>query len=373
MEKRKIDKIGIETSLLGFGMMRLPTKEGKIDEEMTMKMAKYAYDNGVNYFDTAWPYHGGESEIVTGKVIKQFERETFYLATKLPLWDVKEKDEIVKILDKQLEKLDVDYIDFYLVHAVNQERVDQIKSLNVMEILEEQRCLGKIKYIGFSFHDELDVFKEAVNLYDWDFCQIQLNYMDVNHQQGVEGYDILTEKGIPVIIMEPVKGGKLTKYSDNIEKMFYDYNSNDSIASWAFRWIGSFDNVKVILSGMSNMDQMKDNIKTFSNFTKINDTENEIIQNVVDKLNSIIRVDCTSCDYCMPCPHGVNIPGNFRIFNDFAMYQNTDYTKWAYGSLKNNNADASICIECGECLPKCPQHIEIPDKLKEVFDELDKL
>ena len=366
MKLRKIlvNKVEKEASLLGFGCMRFPTLEnGEVDFEESKRIVDYAVKQGVNYIDTAWPYHGGKSELIVRDIIKDYDRESFYLADKLPLWEVKTNEDIDRIFHEQLKKCGVEYFDFYLIHAVNKERYDQVLDLKVIEQLETYREQGKIRNIGFSFHDDLDTFKKWADMYDWDFCQIQLNYMDINHQQGMEGYDILTAKGIPVIIMEPVKGGSLVKFNDEIEGILKEYNSEDSIASWAFRWVGSLPNVRVILSGMSTMEQVEDNVKTFSNFVPMNTEELKIIEKVRTEILACSKVDCTSCNYCMPCPHGVDIPGNFRNFNRHAMYQNDNYTKWAYNQMKEKGASADNCIDCGECLPKCPQFIEIPTQL----------
>ena len=363
MEKRKIKNLNINVSLLGFGCMRFPMKEGKVDILEVKRMLDFAYLNGVNYFDTAYPYHEGESETIVGNIIKHYDRETFYLADKLPLWECENKDDIDRVFYEQLEKCGVDYFDFYLIHAVNEERIIQVKELKVLKKLEQYKKEGKIKYIGFSFHDNLDIFKKWVDLYQWDFVQIQLNYMDVNHQQGIEGYHILTEKGIPVIVMEPVKGGGLVKFNRTIEKIFTDYNNNTSIASWAFRWVGSLPNVKIVLSGMSTMEQLKDNLKTFSDFHPLNREEQSVINRVRREILDLSKVDCTSCNYCMPCPRGVDIPGNFRLYNAFSMYQNIKHIKGEYNNLINNGSSADVCVDCGECLPKCPQQIQIPSNL----------
>ena len=357
-------KLGIFPSLLGFGCMRFPTIEGEIDKTEAKRMMDFAYSKGVNYFDTAYPYHGGKSELVVRDIIKGYNRETFYLADKLPLWDCKNEEDIDRIFYEQLEKCGVEYFDFYLIHAVNKQRLVQIEEMKVLEKLEKYREQGKLRYIGFSFHDDLETFKKWADVYDWDFVQIQLNYMDIDHQQGIEGYKILTDKGIPVILMEPVKGGGLVKYNDEIEKLFYDYNDKDSIASWAFRWAGSLPNIRVILSGMSTMEQVEDNIKTFSNFKPLNEDEQNIIKRVRREILDLSKVDCTSCNYCMPCPHGVDIPGNFGLYNGYSMYENDGYTKWAYGSMQKAEKSANICTECGECIPKCPQQIDIPTDLQ---------
>lgn len=367
MEKRKIkvnNKLE-DVSLLGFGCMRFPTNDGEIDKELSRKMMMYALENGVNYIDTAYPYHDGKSELFVAEVIKDLDRDSFFLADKLPIWDCHTKEDVDRIFHEQLQKCGVDYFDFYLIHAVNKGRIKQIEDLELLKTLEQYKSEGKIKNIGFSFHDDLEAFKAWVDLYDWDFVQIQLNYMDINHQQGIEGYDILTEKGIPVIVMEPVKGGSLAKFNPQVEQILLDYNAENSIASWAFRWVGSLPNVKVILSGMSTFEQVEDNVKTFSNFLPLNNEEQELISQARDKILNLTKVDCTSCNYCMPCPHGVNIPGNFRIYNHHSMYNNDRYVNWSVGNLEQNQAYADQCIDCGECLPKCPQHIEIPTELQE--------
>jgi predicted aldo/keto reductase-like oxidoreductase len=365
MKIRKIKIQGKEedVSLLGFGCMRFPQKDGKIDRELSKKMIHLALENGVNYIDTAYPYHNGESEEFVKEIISSIDRERVFLADKLPIWDCHTKEDVDRIFHEQLEKCGVTYFDFYLIHAVNKGRIQQVKDLELFEILEKYRSEGKIRNIGFSFHDDLDAFKLWVDLYDWDFVQIQLNYMDIEHQQGIEGYHILTKKDIPVIIMEPVKGGSLAAFNSSIEGKMKSYNPDASIASWAFRWVGSLPNVKVILSGMSALEQVQDNIKTFQHFVPLNQEELKIVEEVRQDIISLSKVDCTSCNYCMPCPHGVNIPGNFRLYNSHAMYENDGATKWRINNLKKQEAFADQCINCGECLPKCPQFIEIPDQL----------
>ena len=369
MEKRQIKINGKieEVSLLGFGCMRFPLKDGEIDKDLSRAMINLAMENGVNYIDTAYPYHDGKSELFVREVIRELDRSTFFLADKLPIWKCETKEDVERIFHEQLEKCGVEYFDFYLIHAVNKTRLKQLEELNVLQILEQYRKEGKIRNIGFSFHDDLETFKTWVDLYDWDFVQIQLNYMDIEHQQGLIGYEILTEKDIPVIIMEPVKGGSLANFNSEIEQKFKSYNQDASIASWAFRWVASLPNVKVILSGMSNLEQVEDNLKTFSNFKQMNEEEIAIIDEVRTKILELSKVDCTSCNYCMPCPHGVDIPKNFRVFNNHSMYENDKYIQWVVGEMNKEGTTAEMCIECGECLPKCPQHIEIPNKLSE-FD-----
>lgn len=366
MEYRKItiENKSKDVSLLGFGCMRFPTTpEGDIDKPLATRMMTYAVEHGVNYIDTAYPYHNGTSETFVRDVIRHLPRESFYLADKLPIWDCKTNADVDRIFHEQLDKCGVEYFDFYLIHAVNKGRLQQVADLDLFTQLEQYRSQGKIRNLGFSFHDDLETFRRWVDLYDWDFVQIQLNYMDIHHQQGMTGYDILTERGIPVVIMEPVKGGSLAKFHPSVEAKLKHLRPEESIASWAFRWVGSLPNVRVILSGMSTMEQVEDNIKTFTDFEPLSDDETVLLDEVRTELLSLTQVDCTSCNYCMPCPHGVDIPGNFRIFNHHAMYQNDRHATWATSQLKEQDAFADQCIDCGECLPKCPQHIEIPDSL----------
>ncbi len=236
MRRIRVGEKEKQVSLLGFGCMRFPEKDGEVDFELTQKMVDYAMENGVNYIDTAYPYHGGKSELIVKQLLKNKPRSSYFLADKLPLWECKTKEDVVRIFHEQLEKTGVEYFDFYLIHAVNKERYDQAIELDLLSILETLRDEGKIRNIGFSFHDDLETFKKWVDLYDWDFVQIQLNYMDINHQQGIEGYQILTEKNIPVIVMEPVKGGSLAKFNPRVEQKLLDIDKDASIASWAFRY-----------------------------------------------------------------------------------------------------------------------------------------
>lgn len=369
MEFRKWDKLKKKTSLLGFGAMRLKTINGEIDEDKAFELFDYAYKNGVNYFDTAMPYTDGKNETFVGKALKRYKRDSFFLATKLSFGMVKSRDDVLKLIDKQLETLQTDYIDMYLLHALNKERISQIKEWNVLEIVEGWKKEGKIKNIGFSFHDDYDTFVEILNMYEWDFCQIQLNYMDTNFQQGIKGYYDLEKRGIPVVVMEPIKGGKLASFNKSIENIFKNYSDN-SIASWALRWVGSLSNIKVILSGMNEMDQLEDNLNTFNNFNTLSTEELEKIEEVKHALNNVIAVDCTDCKYCLPCSVDINIPGFFKIFNDYLMYENQNSSIWQYNNLLSKSSDYKDCIDCGICMEKCPQKIEIPKELAKMGEEL---
>lgn len=373
MEKRKLEKLGIETSLLGFGCMRFPTtKEGKIDRPEAERMLDKAIAAGVNYIDTAYPYHGGESELVVGEVMKKYDRSSFYLATKLPCWEVHKTEDIERLFNEQLNKLQTEYIDFYLMHALNRGRFDEMVSLGCIEVLEKLKKEGKIKYLGFSFHDGYDAFEYIINYRDWDFCQIQLNYMDTEEQAGMKGYELAEKKQVPLIIMEPIKGGSLAAFAEDITEIFRKLDDSASVASYALRWVGSLPNVKVILSGMSTMEQVEDNLKTFTGFKALNDREKKAIDDIVALINSRVQNGCTGCRYCMPCPAGVNIPGCFSAWNRYHMYQNYNVVKWQWETEIGEAKQAKNCIQCGKCEQACPQKLAIREDLKKVQADLDK-
>lgn len=378
MEKRAMEKLGIETSLLGFGCMRFPmTADGKIDEAEAERMLDQAYAAGVNYYDTAYPYHNGESERVVGRVMKKYDRSSFFLATKLPCWLIKNTDDIERIFKEQLEKLQTDYIDFYLMHALNKDSFQKMVDIGCVEKLEQLKAEGKIRYLGFSFHDKYEAFERIINYRDWDFCQIQLNYMDAGEreefqQAGMKGYHLTEQKNIPLIIMEPVRGGSLAAFPEDITEVFHGLNPDASIASYALRWVGSLPNVKVILSGMSTMEQLTDNLKTFDKFEPLSEKETETIDKVVAMINSRMQNGCTACRYCMPCPAGVDIPRNFRIWNLYHMYGNYNAVKWDWEDGLGEEHKAKNCIKCGKCEKACPQKLSIRADLERVQADLDK-
>ncbi len=373
MEKRKFEKLGVETSLLGFGCMRLPmTADEKIDEPEAERMLDRAIASGVNYIDTAYPYHGGDSEPFVGRVLKKYDRDSFYLATKLPVWQVKTLEDADRIFEDQLARLQTDHIDFYLLHALNSERFENLCRIGLAEHAAEWKKQGRIRYLGFSFHDSYETFERILNYRDWDFCQIQLNYMDAEQQAGMRGYRLAEEKGVPMIIMEPVKGGSLAAYADDITGRFRSLDPNASVASFALRWVGSLPNVKVVLSGMSTMEQMEDNLKTFSSFKPLSERESREIRDIVDLINSRIQNGCTGCKYCMPCPAGVDIPGNFRVWNTYHMYQNYNMVKKRWEVDLADGKQAKNCIKCGRCAAVCPQKISVPEDLEKVQADMDK-
>ena len=373
MEKRKMEKLGIETSLLGFGCMRFPvTAEGKIDEPEAEKMLDKAIAAGVNYIDTAYPYHNGESEPFVGKALKKYDRSSLYLATKLPCWSVERLEDVDRIFNEQLSRLQTDYIDFYLLHALEKKRFDKMVELGVVKRLEELKAEGKIKYLGFSFHDDYETFERIISYREWDFCQIQLNYMDTEIQAGLKGYRLAEEKGIPMVIMEPVKGGSLAAFAEDITGMFRELKPEASVASFALRWVGTLPNIKVILSGMSTMEQVEDNLATFSPFEPLSEKESETIDNIVKLINSRVQNGCTGCRYCMPCPAGVDIPGNFSVWNTYHMYQNYNMVKGRWERGLGEEKQAKNCIKCGKCEKACPQKLNIREDLERVQADLDK-
>jgi len=374
IEQRKLNNLGISASLLGYGAMRFPINgddHANIDMEKTQKLIDVAIENGVNYFDTARFYHNGKSEEAIGELLKKYPREDLFYATKLPIGDVKQDSDVFDIVEEQLSKLQTDYIDFYLLHGVGRGCLAGIEKFKILEKMEQLKASGKIRYIGFSFHDNLETFKIYADMYDWDFCMIQLNYVDVDSQQGIEGYNILTQKGIPVMIMEPLKGGTLTSFNPEISKLFNDIDSNATVASFAMRWAASLPNVKVIMSGMTEMEHLMDNIKTLTDFKPLSDAEIEACKQVKKMIEGTSAVPCTFCKYCMPCPLGVDIAGAFSAHNQYVVYNNVDRFNDFMRYSRSSNQNPEKCTGCGVCLEKCPQKIDIPTKLQDVL-ELEK-
>jgi predicted aldo/keto reductase-like oxidoreductase len=373
MEYRLFDKIGKPVSLFGIGCMRLPTiKTGDrnvVDEDEAIRMIRYGIDHGVNYIDTAYPYHNGQSERITGKALKDGYREKVFLATKSPVWMVKEYSDLERLLDEQLRKLETDHIDFYLLHALDRDRWKKLQSVNALEFMEKAKKQGKIKYISFSFHDNAEAFREIIDSYDWDMCQIQMNIMDMNEQATVEGLKHAGLKNIPVVIMEPLKGGKLaTSVNDDIKAIWDKAEVKRTPVEWAFRWLYNFPQVMTILSGVSTMEQLQDNLRIFAD-TKANsmsDQELELVNQVREVYLKKTIIPCTGCEYCLPCPQGVRIPGVFSLVNESAMYDEEHGSRNNYRNFYiSDKSDASHCVECGQCEAACPQQIPIISKLKE--------
>ena len=373
MNYRTNQKNGDELSILGFGCMRLPVKAGIIDEARAIKMIRDSIEKGVNYFDTAYIYHGGQSESLLGKALQDGYRQRVKIATKLPPYMVKKLDNAKKIMLTQLEKLRTDYIDYYLLHMLTDKAMyDKMASLGVMEWLEELKAKGTIRNIGFSFHGSRRDFEMIVKAYPWDFCQIQYNYLDENNQATVSGLKLAHSLGIPVIVMEPLRGGKLVNnLPGDVLKTFKSFHPEWTPAEWGLRWIWNHKEVNVVLSGMSIEDQVNENIRiaTDAASDSLSEDELKVFGEVKSIMNEKIKVPCTGCGYCMPCPCGVDIPGCFSNYNDkFLLGEKMNRWKYAQtlGVLSEKPAFASKCIECGKCEPQCPQNIEIRKELKSV-------
>lgn len=370
MKNKFIEKFGVELPQLAFGCMRFPTKDNKIDFDASRKMIHYAMANGLNYFDTAYPYHDGESETFLGKVLPEFPRESYFLTSKLPIWKVENEGDAEKYFNEQLEKCQTEYFDFYHLHAMGTKRIEIMEKFNLYDFIAKKKAEGKIKHIGFSFHDKNEVLEKLVSSYDWDFVQLQINYWDFSENDAKGAYEILEKHNMPCFVMEPVRGGFLSSFAPHVEKYMINYAPDKSIASWAIRWVASLPNVASVLSGMSNMEQLKDNIDTISNFEPINNDELKIIDTVVDELRKIKPIPCTGCRYCMDCSFGVDIPEIFDIYNNYKKTENKELTYKSYFINLGEKAQSHNCAKCGECITKCPQHINIPEELEKIEKEM---
>ena len=374
MEYRQFEKLGVSPSLLGFGCMRFPQNpDGSIREPEAEKMLDTAIQAGVSYIDTAYPYHNGDSEPFVGRVLKKYDRSRLFLATKLPVWNVKTLDDAKRLFQEQLDRLQTDYVDFYLLHCLDKEKWQLVLDLGLIPYFEEMKKEGKIRFFGFSFHDDFEVFKTILTYRDWDFCQIQYNYVDTDIQAGDRGYELAEELGVPLVIMEPVKGGSLAALPEEVTEPFRSYKPDASISSWALRWVASKPNVKVVLSGMSDMEQVNDNLQTFGSFQPLSLREKELVADVAAAIKKRTKNGCTGCAYCMPCPFGVNIPQNFRIWNDLSMYGNVNHTRQAYFKDLEESARADQCQKCGKCEEVCPQSLSIRENLEAAAKEMEAL
>ena len=364
MEKRNIKNQ--EVSLLGMGCMRLPVNENnEIDYKKTEEMIDLAYKSGINYFDTAYPYHNGQSELVIGSILKKYPRESFLLADKMPMWNCKTLDDVKRIFNEQLEKCGVEYFDFYLCHAMNLERHYIYKELNAYEYLVQMKNEGKIRYLGFSYHDAAQNIIPIADELDWDFAQIQFNYLDYDMQDAKKQYEELTKRDISVVVMEPVRGGMLANVCDEAKDLFKNYKPDMSVASWALRYVAYFPNIKVILSGMSNLEQLTDNINTFTNYQELDAEELDIIQKAKKTILGNEFIPCTGCRYCMPCPFGVDIPRAFRTFNMYGIHKDIERFKNDMARFEEKNLPKN-CKSCKKCMKECPQGIDIPAKLAKI-------
>ncbi|MFR6334355.1 MAG: aldo/keto reductase [Eisenbergiella sp.] len=375
MQYRTFDKTGQKVSLLGMGTMRLPvTEDGQVDREAAISMIRHSIDEGINYVDTAYMYHDGESEKIVGQALKDGYREKVLLADKMPVWLAKDEEAMRSIFDEQFARLEVDVIDMYLVHNVTVPVWKRAQKFHLMDFLEEKRAEGKIRHIGFSFHDQLSLFKEVIDSYPWDFCQIQLNYMDKEFQAGEEGLHYAAEKGIPVIIMEPLKGGKLTDtLPPSVKTLWKQAEIQRTPAEWALRWVANHSEILTILSGMSAPEQLEENLRILSQAKPNSLTEKElsIIDQVSSEYNRLIQYSCTSCKYCMPCPKKIDIPTAIRFYNEWFLYEGNPKIKADYPNWLVKDRQPGDCIACKACEDHCPQHLpisEIMKKTAEIFE-----
>lgn len=375
MQYRTFDKTGQKVSLLGMGTMRLPvTEDGQVDREAAISMIRHSIDEGINYVDTAYMYHDGESEKIVGQALKDGYREKVLLADKMPVWLAKDEEAMRSIFDEQFARLEVDVIDMYLVHNVTVPVWKRAQKFHLMDFLEEKRAEGKIRHIGFSFHDQLSLFKEVIDSYPWDFCQIQLNYMDKEFQAGEEGLHYAAEKGTPVIIMEPLKGGKLTDtLPPSVKALWKQAEIQRTPAEWALRWVANHSEILTILSGMSAPEQLEENLRILSQAKPNSLTEKElsIIDQVSSEYNRLIQYSCTSCKYCMPCPKKIDIPTAIRFYNEWFLYEGNPKIKADYPNWLVKDRQPGDCIACKACEDHCPQHLpisEIMKKTAEIFE-----
>jgi predicted aldo/keto reductase-like oxidoreductase len=381
---RKLGKTNLSVSILGFGCMRLPIQNGSgsgidifdpnkaINEEEAKKMIRYAISEGVNYFDTAYTYHNEKSEPLLGKSLKGY-RDKVMIATKLPVWLVKEKKDFEKFLDEQLKRLETNYLDVYLLHGLNRQVWPGMLQLKVFEFLNQIQADGRVRHVGFSFHDDVKIFKEIVDSYDWELCQIQYNFFDENHQAGKEGLTYAASKGLGVVVMEPLRGGKLAdRMPGEIQAIWESAEKKKTPAEWALRWVWNHPEVSTALSGVSTMGQIMENVRVADEGTpnSFSDKELSIIGQVKEAYRRMLKIDCTGCAYCMPCETGVNIPINFSLYNDLSMFKDAEINLLIYNEMLSPEQRASACTECGKCEEQCPQHLQIQEELKVVHRAL---
>jgi predicted aldo/keto reductase-like oxidoreductase len=379
MQYRNYGKLGYEVSALGMGCMRLPMiirgDDAEVDKDKAFEMIRYAADNGVNYFDTAYGYHRTTSEAVVGEALEGERRKRVKVVTKQPLGVMTTQADIRKNLDNTLKKLRTDYIDVYLIHNINPGAPwDEIKRRNIIGEWEKFKSEGLIKAIAFSFHGDEKTFNEILDYYDWDMAQVQQNFMDVEAQATERAIKRCGQKGCACVIMEPLRGGGLATPPPSVQTLYDAHPVKRSGADWAFRHLLDYPEVSCILSGMSTLEQVKDNIRIFSGEDAkpgcLSGADKDLIARVRDKYTSLRSIPCTGCQYCMPCPNNVSIPAAFSLYNDGASFENFDQPRRGYSFIVKAQTDASQCVECGQCEEKCPQKIDIIEKLKTAHEKL---
>ena len=359
-----------EISLLGFGAMRLPVIDGvetNIDEKKVEEMVSYAMEHGINYYDTAYFYHRGESEKTMGKILQKYPRESFYFANKMPLAIIQNKQQAEQIFEEQLKKCRVDYFDFYLAHSVSVNTYETFKNCDIYDILSKKKQEGKIKYLGFSFHDTPELLEEVVKKYKWDFVQLQVNAIDWEMVNAQKQYEIAKNNGLQIMVMNPLRGGQLSLLNKAAAEILKQEKPDVSLSSWGLRYVGSMPDILSVLSGMTTIDQLKDNVNTFTNFKPLDDKEQKIYKQAIEKYKLSGAIACTGCKYCIECPVGIEIPKIFMMYNQHK--NGTKFRDWqftmAYEQIPEDHR-ADKCINCGLCKTKCPQKLDIPNLLKDV-------
>ncbi|WP_407424249.1 aldo/keto reductase [Methanobrevibacter sp.] len=379
MQYRLIEKTGDELSALGFGAMRLPSKNGKIDRDKAKELIYYAIDNGINYIDTAYLY--GDSESFLGEVLTDELRSKVKISTKLPSINVRKYDDMEKILDEQLNRLQTDFIDYYFIHSVDLKTINRLLKRDLIKFIDKAKSDGKIRHVGFSYHGPKEEFETVVDAYGWDIVMVQYNYFDDNVQSSIEGIEYAASKGMGIVIMEPLKGGILAgKMPKEAEEIFKKANPNKSNADWAFEWVLNNKYVTSVLSGMNSLEQLQDNIAVTNETTPLSMTfeEMETVELVKRVMRDSLKINCSTCGYCMPCPQGVNIPVCLRIYNEKYLFNHKglinpsliDYFQYAEG-IMGSKGNAGMCNACGKCLRKCPQNLDIIAELKKVKKEFE--
>ena len=375
MKYRTMGKLGIQASAFGLGCMRFngeASGDSVINEEKAISLIRRAIDGGVTYLDTAYVYLDKTSEIVLGKALQDGYRERVTIATKMPMEYVHNRAEMEALLESELKKLQTEYIDFYLMHGINKEKWEYFKSIGAPAFFDDMKKAGKIRYKCFSFHGPYEDFEYILNDWDWDMVQIQYNYMDIHNQAGTKGLELAGKKGIPVVIMEGLLGGRLSKAPANVQALYDAFPVKRSPVEWAFRWLCNHPEVSVVLSGCNEQEQIDDNLRVFDTVEPniMSEAELKLMEDVRKAYLSRTKIGCTGCRYCMPCPNGVNSPGIFSVWNNVSLYETDPKGNWDLRQIKEKGNGADKCIGCGACEAACPQHLNIIEKLQTAWAEL---
>ena len=375
MKYRTMGKLGIQASAFGLGCMRFngpASGDSIIDEQKAISLIRRAVDGGVTYIDTAYVYLDRTSEIVLGKALRDGYRDRVTIATKMPMEYVHNRAEMEALLESELKKLQTDHIDFYLMHGINREKWEYFKSIGAPEFFDEMKREGKIRYKCFSFHSSYEDFEYILNDWDWDMVQIQYNFMDVNNQAGTKGLELAGSKGIPVVIMEGLLGGRLASAPDNVQALYDAFPVKRSAVEWAFRWLCNHPEVAVVLSGCNEAEQIDENLRIFDTVEAgiMSEEELKLMEDVRAAYISRTKIGCTGCRYCMPCPNGVNIPGIFSAWNNASLYNADPKSDWQFRMILEHGSGADKCIACGACEAACPQHLNIIESLQSAWGDL---